>query len=188
MITTVSNHDVPFRILRSTSISMEFYIAVAINEYTSQSTTRKSNIIFRLVEHPFFKVTNFSTIRVSLCAIDQFARKIQDRPHQLSILEASSEAFTLLHFKFRVDIEWIEGLLTLNFLVRISPHEGSTNNVLGEYLKQKPKESKRVFSLIILDNLLQKELYINMSNRTTKFWSKNLFVLYHKWFRGDGPS
>eukprot|EP00171_Calliarthron_tuberculosum_P004017 IDg4017t1 len=71
--------------------------------------------------------------------------------------------------KFCVDAEWIESLIDLGILDNVTSYDELTDDQLQTYFDKKAEESKEVLSLEKLDDLVAKQLRINMSDSAAKF-------------------
>lgn len=91
----------------------------------------------------------------------------------------SSEAVTLVHLKYCVDLVWMESLIGFEFLEDIISYDFLTDNRLRTYLDSKAKESKDNTTLDRLDSAVSTELEINMSDSSARSRIENLIVSYH---------
>lgn len=78
---------------------------------------------------------------------------------------SSAEIVSPVSLKFCIDPEWLELLITLDFIPGIKSVESLSDNTLRAYLGGKAKKSKVVVTLETLDEVINKELVATWRKR-----------------------
>lgn len=152
-------------------------------------SAHRSKFVLSSVDHPRLTKTDATSIRVFLRAYDQYATEVKERAKQLAAKDVvSTEVARPVNLKFCVDAEWIESLIALDFLDDVTTYEELSDTRLRAYLDDKAVESKEVVTLDVLDDLVAKELRINMADSNAQSRIENLFISYHTLLRRHGLS
>lgn len=155
----------------------------------TDNTKLRSPFITSSVDHPRLSKTDATSIRKFLRSYDQYAKEIEERARQhMKDDSFSGEAVTPVHLKFCVDAEWIESLIELGFIDKISSYDDLTDNDLREYLEEKATESKEVLTLERLDKIAANNLRIDMTDINARSRIENLFISYQSLLRRNGLS
>lgn len=128
-----------------------------------------SKFVSTTVNHPHLQTADASSIRVFLCAYDQYVAELQERACQLVGQNAvSTEAVKPVSLKFCVDAEWLESTFALGFINNVTAVEDLTGSEQRGHLMCKARESKKVLSLENLDRIVSQELRTNMRDTNPK--------------------
>lgn len=150
---------------------------------------RLSNFMTMTVDHSRLKTTDAASIRYFLRAYDNYAKEVQERARQLVARNVvTNEVVTPVNLKFCVDSKWLESLIALNFIDKVSTYYDLSDSQLRSFLEKKAKESKEVVTLNMLDNIVKRELHTNMQDPNAKSRTENLFISYYSMLLQHGLS
>lgn len=92
------------------------------------------------------------------------------RPRRLLLL--------VLSFGWMANGEWVEPLIDLDFSDSVKFYADLLDSVLWTYLDNESKKTKKIVTLDVLDELVKKELRMNMVDSNANSRVKNLFTIY----------
>lgn len=122
--------------------------------------------------------TDTSSIRVFLQAYDQYIMEVKVRGERLP---AKNVVCTKLsrsaNIKFCVDVEWVESLTALAFFDDVLTYDILAEWCYQNFLDENSIASKKVATLDVLDDLVEKKLRIYLVGSISQSWIENLFVL-----------
>ena len=75
-----------------------------------------------------------------------------------------TEAITPVNLSFCVDPDWLESLVSLGFMEGVTTTKELDDSTLRAYLEAEAEESKEVVNLKTLDEIVNRELRINMED------------------------
>lgn len=120
---------------------------------------------------------------------DHYATEIKSRAHQLAFEDATTtEAVRPVNLKIFVDSEWLESAVSLGFIDGADTVEDLTDELLRKYLEKKAEEKKELFTVSTLDAIIQKELTMDMYDKSAKSRMESLFTSYISILRRNGLS
>eukprot|EP00180_Rhodochaete_pulchella_P004327 Plantae.Rhodophyta-Rhodochaete_pulchella.ctg8067.p2 GENE.Plantae.Rhodophyta-Rhodochaete_pulchella.ctg8067~~Plantae.Rhodophyta-Rhodochaete_pulchella.ctg8067.p2 ORF type:complete len:139 (+),score=24.65 Plantae.Rhodophyta-Rhodochaete_pulchella.ctg8067:187-603(+) len=132
------------------------------------------------VGHPRLVSTDASSLGAFLRSYNQYASKVHERVEQLVVDGVTfTKILAPLHIKSCEDPEWTESLISLGFLDGVPSYDALTEDELRAYLNSKAEELKETVALDDLDEIVAKELCINMSDSALKSRIQNFFRFYH---------
>lgn len=79
-----------------------------------------------------------------------------------------TDADSLVHLKFCIDSKLIESPIDFGLVGDVSSYELLNDESLSKYLDKKARESRRVVTLRVLDQLAANQLCIQMDDTKTK--------------------
>lgn len=158
-------------------------------------TTKSGNVAVS-VDHPLLEKTDPASIRVFLQRYDQYCRTVVARAKQLtsssSLDDASTptttEAISPVELKYCVSAEHFTSCIMLGFMEGVTSFATLTNTQLRKYLDKQAEESKEAVTLEGLDDIISKELVMNMANKNARSRMEGLFISYHTILARQGLS
>lgn len=145
----------------------------------STSTANRAKYLKSSVDHPRLQNTDAASIRKFLRAYDQYSKEVEQRAKKLSAtMTISKETVTLVSVKFWYNVEWIESLIALGFIV-VTNYDELDDKTLRTYIDRESEESKDVLNMNVLDDIINKHLRTNMEDSNAKYRMRNHFVSYH---------
>lgn len=156
---------------------------------TSGVTTQGASFVATSVNHPRLVRTDPDSIRIFLRLYDQYEREVTARAAQVTGADAATtEAVRPVSLKFCVDPEFLESAIALDLIPDASSYNDLTDTVLRKHLEAEAIDSKEALSLDALDEIVNRELRMDMANPNSRSRMQTLFVSYHKLLRRHGIS
>lgn len=156
---------------------------------TQRNTASTSNYVATTVDHPRLVNVDAPSIRVFLRAYDQYATEVTQRAKQLvGDNFVTSEVVTPVNLKFCVDAEWLESMIELDFIEDVDSYDGLSDGILRAYLEKKAETAKDVITMSVLDEIVRKDLRMNMHDANATSRIESVFVGYHQILRRNGLS
>lgn len=119
---------------------------------------------------------------------DQYCKEVISRAAQLTATGSiSTEAIRPVNLKYCVDPEYLESAIALGFIEVIS-YDALSDSDLREHLNHKAEESQETATLDTLDDIVDRNLRMNMKDKFSKSRMESLFVSYHALLRRNGLS
>lgn len=149
---------------------------------------QSASVISTSVNHPRLLRTDAESIRIFLRLYDQYKDEVSARALQLTDNGSSTEAVRPVNLKFCVDADWLESAVTLGFINDAESVDEVTDSILREYLDTKAEASKDTVTVDSIDALVDKELKMDMSDRSATSRMEALFAMYTTMLRRNGLS
>lgn len=145
-----------------------------------------------IVDRPRLTKTGPSSILIFLKAYDQYCRTIIGRTKQLLAAAddadktITTEVSIPMKRKYCVEATRFSSCIALGFMKHVMSFDSLTYAQLQPYLDKKAAEWKDPATLVGLNELVSKELVMDMSNRNAKSRMQNLFIDYHSLLTKQG--
>ena len=146
--------------------------------HPSTHDTNLSHVTISL-NHPRLLALDPESIRIFLRNYDSYSRTITARAKQMSAADTTAEVVTPVDLKFCVDAQLLTSTIALGFIPEVENYDALTDKALRTYLDGEAKESRVSINLSSLDEIVSRELRMNMSNRNARSRMQQLFVQYH---------
>ena len=151
------------------------------------ATPEASPFLAMSVNHPRLVRTDAESIRVFLRLYDQYSKEVTARVEQLTVSPATTEAVRPVNLKYCVDPEYLESAIDLGLIEDVE-NDDLTDIHLRKYLEGKAEESRETVSLEVLDEIVNRELRMNIRDKNARSRMESLFVTYHALLRRNGLS
>ena len=149
-------------------------------------STQGASFVTASVNHQGLLRTDSESVRVVFRLYNQHSNKVTARAGQLTVYGAtSSEAVWPANLKFCVDSEYLEFAIALGF-IEADDYDSLTDSVLRVHLEGKAKESVDSVTLEALDDIVERELKMDMNDKNARSPIETLFVSYHSILRRNG--
>ena len=149
---------------------------------TSDVHSDSTSYVATSVSHPKLLTISPAAIRAFLKNYDAYCRTVIARAKQLQVDGTSSrttEAVSPVDIKYCVDAQYLTSAIALGLIDGVSSYDELDNITLRRYLDEKSKESKEAISLDSLDEIVERELFMDMKNRHARSRIESLFIDYH---------
>lgn len=149
--------------------------------------TRRTALVSTTVEHPKLLRFDPESIRVFLRLYNQYKNELMSRNSQMSS-ENSTDRPKPIELKFCVDAGYLESLIDLELIKNCSSYEDLTDAVLKTYLESEAEVESKTSGIEKLDELVEKNLRMDMRNPSCMSRMKDLFVCYNLLLKNNGLS
>lgn len=124
--------------------------------------------------------TNASSILKFVLEYKKYAKEVEGRARQVrpSAETAMTEPVGPVNMKFCVDMKWLESTIALGFIDGIEEYDRLSDKVLFDFLESLAKEPKETINIESLDEIIGRELRMNISDTNAGSRVKNLFKSY----------
>lgn len=145
---------------------------------TSQASSRHgSRGVATAVDSPRLTKKNSISICSFLREYDEYARELKECAQQITGGNlVSTDIEKPVQIKLCVNSEWLESFIDLEFILNADSYDSLEGVTLRNYLDSKASSVKDVVTIDMLDNIVEKNLRINMDEKDARFKTENLFV------------
>ena len=149
-------------------------------------STEGASFLTASINHPRRLRTDSEYVREFLRLYNQYSNEVTARAEQLTVHRAtSSEALRPVNLMFCVDSVYLKSAIALCF-IETDDYDSLTDLFLRAHFEGKAKESENPVTLEALNDIVERELEMNMKDKNARSRKETFFVSYHPILRRNG--
>lgn len=128
-----------------------------------------SPVVATSVDHLRLTKTNLTALLAFLLEYDDYTPEVTELVLQITgkdiLLTVVAKP---VQIKFCVNSEWLESLIDLNFIKKVTSYDNQTNDQLRKYLESEAEFLKDVVTMDMLDKIVEQSISITMNDKHAK--------------------